>query len=81
MHRTNDGMEGVGINPFSPPSADEYKRQWVEAYRNRPIEYERKADKNRRQAIKEILQEQVKLTVAPDERLNKIFMEQIDKSR
>jgi len=82
-HLNGEGELEVGVqqtfDPYTPLSPEQLKRQWVENYRNRPIEYERKADKNRRQAIKEILQDQVKQSVKPDERLNDIFMKQIGK--
>jgi hypothetical protein len=78
----NDGMMERGVetfDPYAPPSPEQLKRQWAEAYQNRAIEYERKMDKNRKQAIKEILQNQVKESVRPQERLNDIFMKQIRK--
>jgi predicted nucleotidyltransferase len=78
-----EGMMEVGVrqvfDPYAPPSPEQLKQQWADNYRNRPIEYERKADKNRRQAIKEILQDQVKQSVKPNDRLNDIFNKQIGK--
>lgn len=79
----NGGMLEVGVqqqfDPYAPPSPEQLKRQWAEAYKNRPIEYERKMDKNRKQAIKEILQNQVKEAVKPNDRLNDIFQKEISK--
>lgn len=79
---SNGGMMEVGaqtFDPYAPPSPEQLKQQWIERYKNRPIEYERKADKNRKQAIKEILQNQVKEAVRPNERLNQIFHNEITK--
>lgn len=72
---------GVGhtYDPFQPSSPEELKRQWAEQYRNRPIELQRKADKNRKQAIKEIFQDSLQKQVKPDDRLNDIFLKQIGK--
>lgn len=78
----NDGMMEVGVqtfDPYAPPSPEQLKRQWKEQYDNRPIEYERKADKNRKQAIKEILQDQVERAVRPDARLDEIFKKEISR--
>lgn len=77
MYVVRDGGEGYAFNPLQPPSPEELKRQWKFQYENREIEYQRKADRNRKQAIKEILQEQVRHAVKPDERLEKIFRESI----
>lgn len=76
---SDGGNGGVYIDSFYTPSPAELKRQWEEQYRNRPIEQARKADKNRKQAIKEILQEQNRMAVKPNERLDKIFRDTIGK--
>lgn len=76
---SDGGNGGVYMDSFQPPSPAELKQQWEQSYRNRPIEVERKMDKNRKQAIKEILQEQNRMAVKPNAKLDKIFRENIGK--
>lgn len=79
MNEVNNGSGGH-YDPYSPtPTPDDYKRQWQHNYRNREIEQQRKADKSRKQAIKEILQDQVKNAVKPNEKLDSIFRQQFTK--
>lgn len=77
MYGVRGGGEGYAFNPLQPLSPEELKRQWKLQYENRDIEYQRKADRNRKQAIKEILQEQVRHAVKPNARLEKIFRDSI----
>lgn len=77
----NGAGGGDNQQPLRPPTPEEYKRMWLAALQSRKIDYEREAEKNRKKAIKEILQEQVKRAVKPNDRLSKIFYDEINKGR
>lgn len=64
-----------------PPTPEDYKRMWeAEALQKQELKKRLNADQAKRQAIKEILQQQAKIATTPKERYKDAFHEEINKA-
>lgn len=64
-----------------PPTPEEYKRMWeAEHLQKQELKKRLTADQAKRQAIKEVLQQQAKIVTTPKEKFSNAFHEEINKA-
>lgn len=77
MEDFQSDSRGVSASLYQPLTPEQHKQRFMEEYAMKRWHIEN--EKNRRQAIKEVFQEQMQNAVRPNERLNAIFQNEVKK--